>query len=96
MSGEGVRDYGQEISKLIDEFKERFADGTKGAEGFLSMSEIERMWGELRHHTSELYSDMVMEAMASIDEGALIRKKKPNTDSGESCCVQTEKCSDLF
>jgi hypothetical protein len=77
------RDYNEELSRLIDDFKERFAAGTKNPENFLTMSEIEKMWGELRHYTSEIYSDMLMEAMSNIDEGELIRKKKRNTSKKE-------------
>jgi hypothetical protein len=77
------RDYNEELSRLIDDFKERFAEGTKNSENFLTMSEIEKMWGELRHYTSEIYSDMLMEAMSNIDEGELIRKKKRNTSKKE-------------
>ena len=83
MKDEPKRDYNEELSRLIDDFKERFAEGTKNSENFLTMSEIEKMWGELRHYTSEIYSDMLMEAMSSIDEGELIRKKKRNTNKKE-------------
>jgi hypothetical protein len=72
------RNYKDELSRLIDDFEWKFAEKTKNPENFLTMPEIERMWGELRHHTSEIYSDMVMNAMSTIDEGELIRKKKRN------------------
>lgn len=77
------RDYNEELSRLIDDFRERFAERTKNSENFLTMSEIEKMWGELRHYTSEIYSDMLIEAMSNIDEGELIRKKKRNTGKKE-------------
>jgi hypothetical protein len=77
------RNYKDELSRLIDDFKWKFAEKTKNPENFLTMSEIERMWGELRHHTSEIYSDMVMHAMDTIDEGKLIRKKKRNISKKE-------------
>jgi hypothetical protein len=72
------RNYQEELSRLIDDFEWKFAEKTKNPENFLTMSEIEKMWGELRHHTSEIYSDMVMNAMGTIGEGELIRKKKRN------------------
>jgi hypothetical protein len=77
------RNYKDELSRLIDDFEWEFAEKTKGPGNFLTMSEIERMWGELRHHTSEIYSDMVTNAIGTIDEGELIRKKKRNTSKEE-------------
>jgi hypothetical protein len=71
-----ARNYKDELSRLVDDFKGKFNEGTKHSESFLTMSEIERMWGELRHHTCEIYSDMIMDAMSAIDEGDLIHKKK--------------------
>lgn len=83
MKDEFERDYNAELSHLIDDFRDRFAERTKNPENFLTMSEIEKMWGELRHHTSEIYSDMVMDAISDIDEGELIRKKKQNINKKE-------------
>jgi hypothetical protein len=77
------RDHSAELSRLMEDFKEQFAERTQHPENFLTMSEIERMWGELRHYTSEIYSDMIMEAMSNIDEGELIRKKKQNINKKE-------------
>jgi hypothetical protein len=53
--------------------------GTSNPDDFLSISDIERLWSELRGSTSLLYSDMLSELLSSIDESELIRKKKPNT-----------------
>lgn len=76
MKDELDRNYKDQLSRLVDDFKEKFAEGTKHSESFLTMSEIEKMWGELRYHTCEIYSDMIMNAMNAIDEGDLIYKKK--------------------
>jgi len=68
-----------EIERLIDEFKEKFKAKTSDADNFITINEIERMWGELQQRTLNIYSDMVGGLMEGIDERDLIRKKKENT-----------------
>ena len=65
-----------EIERLIDEFKEKFKARTSDADNFITIHEIEQMWGELRQSTLNIYSDMVSNLMGGIDERDLIRKKK--------------------
>ena len=65
-----------ELERLIDNFKETFKAGTSNADNFITMHEIERMWGELQQNTLNIYSDMVRDLMSDIDERDLIRKKK--------------------
>ena len=36
-----------EIERIIREFKEKFATGTASVDDFLTISELESMWGEL-------------------------------------------------
>jgi hypothetical protein len=72
-----------EIERLIDEFKEKFKARTSDADNFITISEIERMWGELQQNTLNIYSDMVGGLMEGIDERDLIRKKKENTRKKE-------------
>jgi hypothetical protein len=67
----------------MEDFKKQFAERTQHPENFLTMSEIESMWGELRHDTSEIYLDMIMEAMNNVDERELIRKKKQSINKKE-------------
>jgi hypothetical protein len=69
-----------EIERLVSEFEEKFRAGTLKAESFITMSEIERMWSELRNKTDNIYSDMLRELLSSVDEGELIREKKENTE----------------
>jgi UPF0288 family protein (methanogenesis marker protein 3) len=66
----------EELERLLTDFKEKFEAGTSDAENFLTMHEIERMWGELRGNTDYIYSDMLSEMMSNVDESELIRKKK--------------------
>jgi len=68
-----------EIERLIDEFKEKFKAKTSDADNFITINEIEHMWGELQQSTLNIYSDMVGNLMDGIDERDLIRKKKENT-----------------
>lgn len=70
-----------EIERIIKEFNEKFKAGTSDSENFVTMNEIERMWSELRNGTDHVYSDMVQDLMGSIDESALIRKKKESTET---------------
>ncbi len=80
------REYSEEIVRLIEDFKEKIRNGTSNANSFLSISEIEQLWSELRGSTSEIYSDMLHELLSSVDESDLIRKKKQNTNKKESRC----------
>jgi len=75
----GTREYGEEISRLVDEFKQKIVAGTSDADRFMTISDIERLWTELRGNTSLLYSDMLSELLSGVDESSLIRKKKRST-----------------
>jgi hypothetical protein len=71
--------YVEKLTHLVDEFREKIRAGTKSADNFLTMSEIERLWSELKGNTSIIYSDILQELLSSVDESDLIRKKKLNT-----------------
>ena len=72
-----------EIERLIREFKEKFAVKTENADNFLTISQLEMMWGELQDRTNIIYSDMIRKLMSEVDESDLIRKKKDTTSSKE-------------
>ena len=72
-----------EIERLINDFREKFEIGTSNADNFITLHEIERLWGELQSSTNSIYSDMIRELMSNVDESQLIRKKKENTNSKE-------------
>ena len=74
----------EEIKRLIIEFKEKFEAGTRSAESFMTLMEIEKMWGELQDQTNKIYSDMLQDLLSQVDERDLIRKKKKNTSPTES------------
>jgi hypothetical protein len=86
MSGQGElvdKIYVEKLAHLVEEFREKIREGTSNADNFLTMSEIERLWSELKGNTSVIYSDMLQELLSSADESELIRKKKLNTESKE-------------
>jgi hypothetical protein len=70
-----------EIERIIREFKEKFCAGTASADDFMTISELELMWGDLQNRTNNIYSDMIRKLMSEVDEGDLIRKKKDSTNS---------------
>jgi len=68
-----------ELERLIDDFREKFKERTADPNNFITIHEIERMWGELLGNTQNIYSDMIRELISSQDEKELIRQKKENT-----------------
>lgn len=78
-----------QIGKLLEEFKGKFRERTSDPDNFLSMGELESMWGKLRGDTNVLYSNMMQELLREIDEKALVRKKKENMPPLESNCEPT-------
>ena len=71
--------YKEQLSHLIDCFVEKFKARTSNPENFMTITEIEQMWSELRGNTSDLYSDLLEEALAHVNEAELVRKKKQST-----------------
>lgn len=67
-----------EISKRIDEFKEKIEKGTSDTEHFITISEIEKEWADLRKSTDKMYSDMISAYLSNVNERELIKRKKEN------------------
>lgn len=74
----GVREYSEELLRIVEDFRQRIVSGTSDPEHFLTISEIERLWSELRGDTSLIYSDMLSALLSDVEESELIRKKKRN------------------
>ena len=55
--------YTEQLIRLVDEFRERLKNGTHDPDNFLTISEIEHLWSELKGKTSILYSDILEEAL---------------------------------
>ena len=83
MEEKGAREYGEELLQKIELFRQRIIAGTSSPDSFLTISDIERLWSELRGDTSLLYSDMLSDLLSDVDESELIRKKKRNTEKKE-------------
>lgn len=73
-----------ELERIIKEFKEKFESGTSKPDNFITLNEIEKLWGDLNSQTGNLYSDMVQQLMGMVDERDIVRKKKENTSKKES------------
>ena len=72
-----------ELTRIIKEFEEKIQNGTEDPNRFLTISEIETLWGKLIGDTSILYSDMLQSLIRGINEKELIREKKENSKPGE-------------
>jgi len=83
MEEKDVREYSEELLHIVELFRQRIAAGTSDPDNFLTISDIERLWSELRGDTSLLYSDMLSDLLAEVDESDLIRKKKLNIEKRE-------------
>lgn len=76
---QAVIDAKEQIERSIDEFKAVLDSGTVDPDNFITLAEIERKWAELRHSTDKTYSDMVSAYLSGLDEAAMIKAKKENT-----------------
>ena len=79
-----------ELTRLVKEFEEKIKNGTEDPNRFLTLSEIETLWGKLIGDTNILYSDMLRNLIQDINEKELIRSKKENSKPGESDSVHTD------
>ena len=77
---QAVADAKAQIDKEIDEFKAALDAGTSNLEFFITFTEIERKWAELKNKTNKTYSDMISTYLSSLDESEIIKAKKENTD----------------
>ena len=72
-----------ELERILDDFKRKFREGTSDAEAFMTITEIEMLWGELQEKTNKIYSDMLKDMMRTVNERDLIRKKKESISQKE-------------
>lgn len=68
-----------ELTRIVKEFEEKIQNGTENPNRFLTLSEIEELWGKLVGNTNIIYSDMLQTLIQNIDERELIREKKENS-----------------
>ncbi len=72
-----------ELSRIVKEFEEKIQNGTEDPDRFLTLAEIEELWGKLIGDTNVLYSDMLQSLIRNIDEKELIRRKKGSSKPEE-------------
>jgi len=75
--------YEEELLYIVERFRDRVRSGTREAEKFLNITEIEKLWTKLRKETNKLYTEMLSDILSEVDEGELIRKKKQNIEKRE-------------
>ena len=68
-----------ELTRIVKEFEEKIQNGTEDPERFLTLTEIEELWGKLIGENNVLYSDMLQNLIQNIDEKEIVRSKKENT-----------------
>ena len=68
-----------ELARIVKEFEEKIQNGTEDPDRFLTLTEIEELWGKLIGDTNVLYSDMLQSLIRNIDERGLVRQKKENS-----------------
>ena len=74
----------ENVSALISEFGKQIEEGTANADRFMTLDDIEQRWSQLRRDTEQVYTDMVSEIIAGVDERELISKKKESGANKES------------
>lgn len=79
------------LKSLVEEFEANFKNRTKNQDDFLTLKELETLWGKLRGDTNVLYSDMLQGLLEDIDEKDIIRKKKESTQPKESDCATIDE-----
>lgn len=68
------------LKNITEEFIHKFNQGTD-PDDFMSLTELEALWGKLNDDTREVYSDLVNQLVGDIKEKELVRKKKLNSQS---------------
>lgn len=72
-----------ELTRIVNEFEEKIKNGTRDANDFLTITEIEELWSKLIGDTNVLYSDMLQTLIQNIDEKELVKSKKDNSKPEE-------------
>lgn len=72
----------EEVRQSILEFITTIRKGGSGANGIISIDELERNWDILDSKTKETYARVVGEELSSINEKPLIESKKESSKKG--------------
>lgn len=73
-----------ELNDKLNSFREKFLRATKDPSNFITMTEFEGEWRQLRLSTCEAYSDLMCRALSSLDTKELNSAKKANSSRKES------------
>jgi hypothetical protein len=73
----------RELSRLVKEFEEKIHNGTDDPDRFLTLTEMESLWGKLKGDTNVLYSDMLENLLKETNEKELVKRKKGNSKAEE-------------
>ena len=72
-----------ELTRIVKEFEEKIQNGAENPDRFLTLSEVEELWGKLIGETNVIYSNMLHDLIQNISEKELIRRKKENSKPKE-------------
>ena len=72
-----------ELTRIVKEFEEKIQNSAENPDRFLTLSEVEELWGKLIGETNVIYSDMLHDLIQNISEKELIRRKKENSEPKE-------------
>lgn len=73
----------QDLEQKIRLFRERIKNGMSDPKTFMTLSDIEREWCNLSNSTEVTYSDIIKDIAASVDEKAIVKQKKTNSETKE-------------
>ena len=73
----------QKLSQMIDSYMEELDRETSSPNGFPTIDQIEKTWGNLNSETSRLYAELTEKAISQINERKLIQSKKENMQRKE-------------
>ena len=73
----------QKLSQMIDSYMEELDRETSSPNGFPTIDQIEKTWGNLNSETSRLYAELTEKAISQINERKLIQSKKESMQRRE-------------
>ncbi len=73
---QAFEDATEEINKNLQKFKGNLEAGTADASSFMTISELEKHWKDLRRDNDKIYSDLVSTYLNNVEEKELIKRKK--------------------
>ncbi|MBO5551157.1 MAG: hypothetical protein J5966_04290 [Lachnospiraceae bacterium] len=69
----------QRVSDEIGKFVNGIKKGTADPDNYMSIFELEKLWGHHKAVTSQIYSDTLSDLLDHVNQEGLIKSKKENT-----------------